>query len=151
MRDLLIEKMYEITKKPYQRFFKKGIPWKETPQDLLKYNQGTLGFHLGCFLLKYNFEMQPKLEDHDVIHVLTNTQVAVTDEIAMQYFLLGNGKKSAYLFMVISIGTLFYPTHFKYFIHNYKRGKKAHQIYDLDFYNMLNIPLETIQSTFNIK
>lgn len=151
MRDLLIEKMYEITKKPYQRFFKKGIPWKETPQDLLKYNQGTLGFHLGCFLLKYNFEMQPKLEDHDVIHVLTNTQVAVTDEIAMQYFLLGNGKKSAYLFMVISIGTIFYPTNFKNFIHNYKRGKKAHQIYDLDFYKMLNIPLEKIQSTFNIK
>lgn len=151
MRDLLIEKMYEITKKPYQRFFKKGIPWKETPQDLIKYKQGTLGFHLGCFLLKYNFEMQPKLEDHDVIHVLTNTQVAVTDEIAMQYFLLGNGKKSAYLFMVISIGTLFYPTHFKHFIHNYKRGKNAHQIYDLDFYKMLHIPLETIQSTFNIK
>lgn len=151
MRDLLIEKMYEVTKKPYQKFFKKGIPWKETPQDLVKYNQGTLGFHLGCFLLKYNFEMQPKLEDHDVIHVLTNTQVAVTDEIAMQYFLLGNGKKSAYLFMVISIGTIFYPTHFKHFIHNYKRGKNAHQIYDLDFYKMLNIPLEKIQSTFNIK
>ena len=150
MKDLLLEKMYELTKKPYQKFFKKGIPWKETPSDFLQFHPNSLGYHLGCFLLKYNFEMQPKLEDHDVIHVLTNTQIAVTDEIAMQYFLLGNGKKSAYLFMVITIGTIFYPSHSKNFIFNYKRGKKAHEIYDLDFYKMLHIPLETIQSTFNI-
>lgn len=151
MRDLLIEKMYEITKKPYQKFIKKGVAWNVTPKELIAYKEGSLGFHLGCFLLKYNLDMQPKLEDHDVIHVLTNTQVAVPDEIAMQYFLLGNGKKSAYLFMVISIGTLFYPTHFKQFIHNYKRGKNAYQIYDLDFYKMLHIPVKTIQETFNIK
>ena len=151
MKDLLIEKMYELTKKPYQKFFKKGIALNVTPKELITYKEDSLGFHLGCFLLKYNFEMQPKLEDHDVIHVLTNTQVAVTDEIAMQFFLLGNGKKSGYLYMVIGIGTLFYPTHFKHFIHNYKRGKNAHQFYDLDFYKMLNIPIKTIQETFNIK
>lgn len=151
MRDLLIEKMYEITKKPYQKFFKKGTPWNITPSELIQYNQESLGFHLGCFLLKYNFQMQPKLEDHDVIHVLTNTSVSVPDEIAMQFFLLGNGKKSAYLFMVITIGTIFYPTQIKLFIKSYNRGKSAHRIHDLDFQKMLLIPIKTIQSTFNIK
>ena len=150
MRDLLFEKMYEITKKPYQKFFKKGIAWNVTPKELSQYKEDSLGFHLGCFLLKYNFEMQPKLEDHDIIHVLTNTQIAVTDEIAMQYFLLGNGKKSAYLFMVISIGMLFYPRHLRHFIKNFNRGKNAHRLHDLDFYKMLPIPLKTIQETFNI-
>jgi hypothetical protein len=151
MRDLLIEKMYEITKKPYQKFFKKGTPWNITPSELIQYNQDSLGFHLGCFLLKYNFQMQPKLEDHDVIHVLTNTSVSVPDEIAMQFFLLGNGKKSAYLFMVITIGTIFYPTQIKQFIKSYNRGKSAHRIHDLDFQKMLLVPLKTIQTTFNIK
>lgn len=151
MRDLLIEKMYEITKKPYQKFFKKGTPWNITPSELIQYKQDSLGFHLGCFLLKYNFQMQPKLEDHDVIHVLTNTSVSVPDEIAMQFFLLGNGKKSVYLFMVITIGTIFYPTQFKQFIKNYNRGKSAHRIHDLDFQKMLIIPIKTIQTTFNIK
>lgn len=151
MKDLVIEKMYELTKKPYQKFFKKGIAWNVTPKELITYKEDSLGFHLGCFLLKYNFDMQPKLEDHDVIHVLTNSGVSVVDEIAMQYFLLGNGKKSAYLFMVICIGTLFYPTQIKHFIHTYNRGKKAHQFHDLDFYKMLAIPVKTIQSTFNIK
>ncbi|WP_396192839.1 hypothetical protein [Flavobacterium sp.] len=151
MRDLLIEKMYEITKKPYQKFFKKGTPWNITPSELIQYNQDSLGFHLGCFLLKYNFQMQPKLEDHDVIHVLTNTSVSVPDEIPMQFFLLGNGKKSAYLFMVITIGTIFYPTQFKQFIKSYNRGKSAHRIHDLDFQKMLLVPVKTIQTTFNIK
>ena len=151
MRDLLIEKMYEITKKPYQKFFKKGTPWNITPSELIQYNQDSLGFHLGCFLLKYNFQMQPKLEDHDVIHVLTNTSVSVPDEIAMQFFLLGNGKKSAYLFMVITIGTILYPTQLKQFIKSYNRGKSAHRIHDLDFQKMLLVPLKTIQTTFNIK
>ncbi|WP_395067277.1 hypothetical protein [Flavobacterium sp.] len=150
MRDLIIEKLYEFTKKPYQKFFKKGIPWNITPSQLIQYNQDSLGFHLGCFLLKYNFEMQPKLEDHDIIHVLTNTQVAVTDEIGMQYFLLGNGKRSMYLYMVITIGTLFYPFQMKYFIRNYKRGKMAHRIHDLDFLKMLTLPLTALRTTFNI-
>lgn len=151
MRDLIIEKMYEWSKKPYQKFFKKNEPWKVTPKELIQYPQESLGFHMGCFLLKYNFEMQPKLEDHDVIHVLTNTGVSVIEEIGMQYYLLGNGKRSAYLYMVIFIGTIFYPTRFKTFLDYFKRGQNAHHFYDLDFEKLLLIPIQNIKSSFNIK
>lgn len=151
MRDLIIEKMYEWSKKPYQKFFKKNEPWPITSKELIRYPPESLGFHMGCFLLKYNFEIQPKLEDHDVFHVLTNTGVSVTEEIGMQYFLLGNGKRSAYQFAVIVIGTLFYPMHWKRFNTFYRRGKSAHQFYDLPFEKMLLLPLKNIQNTFNIK
>ncbi|MFN3968787.1 hypothetical protein [Flavobacterium sp.] len=151
MRDLIIEKMYEWSKKPYQKFFKKNEPWNVTPKELIQYPQESLGFHMGCFLLKYNFEMQPKLEDHDVIHVLTNTGVSVIEEIGMQYYLLGNGKKSAYLYMVIFMGTLFYPNRFNTFLDFYKRGKSAHQFHDLEFKKMLHLTVQNIQTTFNIK
>lgn len=151
MRDLIIEKMYEWSKKPYQKFFKKNEPWPITSKELILYPPESLGFHMGCFLLKYNFEIQPKLEDHDVFHVLTNTGVSVTEEIGMQYFLLGNGKRSAYQFAVIIIGTLFYPMQWKRFNTFYRRGKSAHQFYDLPFEKMLLQPLKNIQNTFNIK
>jgi len=151
MKDLLIEKMYEWSKKPYQKFFKKNEAWKVTTKELVLYPRETLGFHMGCFLLKYSFEIQPKLEEHDVIHVLTNTGVTVIEEIGMQYYLLGNGKKSPYLFMVIFIGTLFYFSQLKAFYKYYKRGKNAHQFYDLDFEKMLWQPVKKIQTTFNIK
>ena len=151
MRDLFIEKMYEISKKPYQRFFKKGNAWNVNVNQLLQLQSDSLGFHLGCFLLKYNFEIQPKLEDHDIIHVLTNTGISVVEEIGMQYYLLGNGKRSLYLGMVIITGTLFYPTRFSYFKQQYQRGKQAHEFYGLGFLNMLSVPISNIQQTFNIK
>ncbi len=143
--------MYELTKKPYTKFIKKGISWNIKTNELLQYNQESLGFHLGCFLLKYNFEMQPKLEEHDIFHVLTNIEITVPDEIAMQYYLLGNGNKSIYLIMVIIVGSFFYPTQIRKFKENYSRGKLAHRIYDLDFQKMLKIPVTTIRKTFNIK
>ena len=151
MRDLFIEKMYELSKKPYQKFFKKGKAWDVKVNQLIQLPNDSLGFYLGCFLLKYNFEIQPKLEDHDIIHVLTNTGISVVEEIGMQYYLLGNGKRSLYLWMVILSGTLFYPTRFSYFKQQYKRGKAAHEFYGLDFLNMLSVPLTHIQKTFNIQ
>ena len=151
MRDLFIEKLYELSKKPYQKFFKKGKAWDVKVNQLIQLPNDSLGFYLGCCLLKYNFEIQPKLEDHDIIHVLTNTGISVVEEIGMQYYLLGNGKRSLYLWMVILSGTLFYPTRFSYFKQQYKRGKAAHEFYGLDFLNMLSVPLSNIQQTFNIK
>ena len=151
MKDLIIEKLYQMTQKPYQRYFKKGQPWQITKQQLIWFPQDTLGFRLGCFLLKYDFQLQPKLEDHDVFHVLTNTGITVPEEIAMQFFLLGNGKRSLYLFMVIVTGACLYPTRLKSFTSYYKRGKTAYHIYDLPFGEMLYQPIHNIQSQFNIQ
>lgn len=150
MKDKIIEKMYEISKKPYQKWFKKNEPWQTTSQELIKLPKASLGFHLGNFLVRYNFEIQEKLEDHDVIHVLTNTGISVVEEIGMQYYLLGNGKRSLYLLMVITTGLLFYPTQIHYYLNQFDKGKKAHQFYHLDFQKMLTIPVKTIRNTFNI-
>lgn len=151
MKDLFIEKLYEFSKKPYQKYFKRNDPWELNQKDLLEYPEETLGFHLGCFLLKYNFEIQPKLEDHDIIHVLTKTGISVQEEIGMQYYLYGNGKRSLYLFMVIVTGTIFYPTKLSYFLEQYHRGNQAFQFHYLNYSKMLLIPIKDIQIAFKIK
>ncbi|MFH6994027.1 hypothetical protein [Flavobacterium sp. FlaQc-48] len=150
MKDIFIEKMYEWTRKPYQKYFKKNAPWKIDQTQLCQYPKDSLGFGLGTFLDKNHFDIQPKLEDHDIIHVLTNTGVSVVEEIGMQYYLLGNGKKSMYLFLVILSGTPFYPKRFRYFLQQYKRGKQALPFYYLDFSKMLFMPIQSIQQTFKI-
>ena len=142
--------MYEWSRKPYQKYFKKSIPWEIDKDKLLQYPNDSLGFGLGDFLNKNHFDMQPKLEDHDVIHVLTNTGISVANEIGMQYYLLGNGKKSLYLYVVILSGTPFYITQIKYFLQQYKKGKQALPFHYLDFSKMLSVPVESIQKTFNI-
>jgi len=150
MKELLIEKLYRIIKVPYQMLFKNSKAWNVSIQDLLKYPQDSLGFHYGCFLLKYNFNIQESLEEHDAYHVLIDVGITVKDEIDMQFYLLGNGKKSPFVFIVIATGVLFYPFEIKSFIKSFQRGKKAHAFHYLDFQKMLPIPLKTIQSTFNI-
>jgi ubiquinone biosynthesis protein Coq4 len=150
MRDYLIEKLYECTKKPYQKYFKKNEPWNIDKKQLLHFPKDSLGYGLGNFLYKNHFDIQEKLEDHDIIHVLTNTGISVYEEIGMQYYLFGNGKRSLYLYMVILSGTLFYPKQIKYFVEQYKRGKQAHSFHYLDFSKMLSMPIQSIQQTFNI-
>lgn len=150
MKDYLFEKIYECTKKPYQKYLKKNKPWDIDKESLLQYPAQSLGFRLGLFLQKNNFDIQSKLEDHDIIHVLTDTGVTVYEEIGMQYYLLGNGKRSLYLYMVIASGTLFYPKRIKYFIAQFRKGKNALSFHYLDFSKMLTVPIYSIQTAFKI-
>ena len=143
--------MYEITKKPYQKWFKKSNPWNISIPELINYPDESLGFELGCFLRNNNFEMQPKLEDHVIIHVLTNTGTTVVEEIGMQYYLLGNGKRSLYCYMVVVSGTLFYANHMSSFLKYYERGKEALRFHDLEFVKMLAQPIVKIRQTFLIR
>jgi len=151
MRAYVLESLYEWSKKPYQKYIKKGDSWSVSIRELMKYPETCLGFHLACFLLKHSFEMQPKLESHDVFHVLTNIGVSVSEEISMQYYLLGNGKRSLYLFTVILLGTLLYPDAIQRFASAYKRGKSALPFHQLDFSKMLLQPIQRIKSTFSIQ
>ncbi|MEN2399891.1 hypothetical protein GKZ90_0008895 [Flavobacterium sp. MC2016-06] len=150
MKDKFIENLYEYTKKPYQKYLKKNAPWEIEKIALLDYPENSLGFGLGNFLYKNHLDIQPKLEDHDIIHVLTNTGISVEEEIGMQYYLLGNGKLSLYLFLVITSGTVFYPNKIGYFLQQFKKGKSAYSFYYLDFSNLLFMPIDVIQKTFKI-
>jgi len=150
MRDLILEKLYEWSLVPYQAF-KKNKAWNVGIEDLLHYPKNTLGFQMGHFLLKNNFDLQEKLESHDVFHVLTNTGITVPEEISMQFYLLGNGKRSIYLFTVILIGGLLFPDYAKLFLSKYRRGRASLPFHQLDFQKLLNQPIERIKNTFLIQ
>jgi len=151
MRALILETLYEISKKPYQKWFKNNSPWNITASELITYPMHSLGFHLGCFLLQHNFEPQPKLENHDVFHVLTGLGISVPDEIAMQYYLLGNQKRSIYLFMVITVGTILYPDQWKLFKKAYQKGKASYPFHGLDFSKLLDKNIHQLRSAFLIQ
>lgn len=149
MRALLLEKLYEWSLIPYQSF-KKNAAWNVGIEDLLQYPKPTLGYQMGSFLLLHNFDLQEKLESHDVFHVLTGTGITVPEEISMQFYLLGNGKRSAYLFTVILIGGFLFPDYYKLFSAKYRQGKSSLPFHQLDFYKLLDQPLDRIKSTFSI-
>lgn len=149
MRAIILEKLYEWSLAPYQSL-KNKTAWDVGIDDLLQFPKNTLGYGIGHFLSKNNFDLQQKLESHDVFHVLTGTGITVPEEISMQFYLFGNGKRSLYLFTVILIGGLLYLDYSRVFYRTYKRGKWALRFYQLDFYKLLHQPLEKIKSTFLI-
>jgi len=151
MRHLILERLYEWSLAPYRKWFKTNTPWELPALTLLQYPSESLGFHLGCFLITYDFSPQPQLEDHDVFHTLTQSGITVPEEIAMQFYLLGNGKRSIYLFLVIILGGLLFPDHYKRFRRGYRKGKQAHRFYHLDFLQLLDHPLHELKTTFNIQ
>ena len=102
--------LYEWSQIIYAQIFKrKKKAWGISKSEFLLFPPGTLGRALGDFYQTKGFEVMPKLENHDVFHLLTETGTEIQDEIAMQYLLFGNGKRSLYMFSMIGIGSVLYP------------------------------------------
>ncbi len=151
MRAFIVATLYEWSKTPYQKWIKKNEAWELSVPQLMAYPVESLGYHLGSFMLRHNFTLEPKLENHDVFHVLTGIGISVPEEIAMQFYLLGNGKKSLYLCMVILIGTLLYPDQWRFFLKAYRLGAQANIFHSLAYHKLLLQPIETIRTTFLIQ
>lgn len=149
MKDKIIELIYKTIKGPYQSLFKNNKAWNMTIEEYLENPENTLGRKLGEFLVTNSYAIQPQLEEHDVYHVLTNCGTTVKEEIKMQWYLLGNSKKTPFVFIVIS-ASIFYPIYFNEFMECYKKGKKAISFHHLDFSKMLHIPIQNIKTAFNI-
>jgi len=144
MRRKLIIWLFEKSEKIYTAF-KKKKKWDVTRKELLTYPIETLGFQLGAFLTKNNFELIPKVERHDAYHVLTGYGTEVQDEIALQYLCFGNGKRSLYLFGVIAIGTILLPEYLSYYIKSYTLGKNCNPFHQFEYLHLLNYSLEELR------
>lgn len=146
--------LYNSSQKIYTQLFKQNkSAWKISKEDFLKFSKDSLGYHMGIFYQEKGFDVIPKLENHDVFHVITESGTEIQDEVAMQYLLLGNGKISLYQFAMIGIGTCIYPEYLKMYFRALAKGNSMQKFYHLDFEALLKIPLAEIKNSlsFNLK
>ena len=83
----------------------------------------------------------PKLENHDVFHVLAKIGIRMQDEIALQYWLLGNGKLSLYLIGTIFLGSLVFPEYWHSYGTAFLSGARKQAVWHLDFEHLLCEPV----------
>ncbi len=144
--------LFEISKGPYRFLFKrKNRPWELSADDLCNYPENSLGHEVGLFLKKNQFELIPKLESHDVYHVICQMDTSVRDEIGMQYLLMGNGKKSTYQKLTVVLGFCLLPEYYTYFKFCYKKGQQMRPVYQLDLYDSLNLDYQELLDKFKIQ
>ena len=146
MRKQFITWLFLRSQTFYTKYFKKQPAWNLSRKQLLKYPRNTLGYHLGCFLEKNGFELLPKVEKHDIYHLLTGYGTKVEDEIALQYFCFGNGKRTPYLIGVLFIGTLILPESFGYYLKSFQKGRRANKFHNLPYQIMLDTDFLELQS-----
>ncbi len=140
LREIFVAHSFEVISRLYVRF-KTAPAWEVTTRQLLGYPPDSLGYHLGCFLLQHRFEPQPRCENHDVFHVLTGYKIDTTQEIAMQFWLFGNGKRSPFVLLAMLVGLVLYVDGYHAFAKAYSTGKQAYKIHDIDFKKVLATPL----------
>ncbi|MBK1894158.1 Coq4 family protein [Chryseobacterium paridis] len=130
--------VYDKTQKLYRKYFKKKKrQWQFNEQQLLSFNEDTLGRKLGEFYKRHGFTMIPKMENHDVHHLITGCGTNFEDEIAMQYLLLGNGKLNAHLLAAVVLGTLILPEYSKMYAKAFQKGKNMRPFHQWDFEGLL--------------
>jgi hypothetical protein len=119
--------------------------------ELIGYPKDSMGFHLGCFLFNNSQETDPKPEKDDVYRLLLTKETSNKEEIAMHYYLFGNGDIAFRTLFIMATGAMLYPHFIVYFYKKYKDGKHALRFYDLDHFRMLHLPLQRIKDTFLIR
>lgn len=98
--------------------------WNISTQQLLNFPDASIGRALGEFLQKQQVEPLSKAEFHDVQHVLFGFSISFVDEVALQFFLRGNGIKTI-ASVTTTIGAWFIlPFHWQYLKSSYQRGKQ---------------------------
>lgn len=138
--------LYNSSSKVYANIFKwNKKPWGISKADLMNYPIGSIGHNLGLFYKSKGFDVMPKLENHDVFHILTETGTEIQDEIAMQFLLLGNGKISLYLIGMLFIGGTLFPEHFGYYKRHFQKGRSLQSFHHLEFKEILHWQLTEIQ------
>ena len=129
-REKLCHFLFQKSAKPYAVIFKRNQPaWNLSSKNLLTYSKDTLGYKVGEFLSANQFEFFPKHETHDVFHVVCGYGVTVKEEIWLQFLLYGNGKRSLYLYLVMSLGLFIVPEYFQFYKSSFLKGKSQEKFH----------------------
>jgi hypothetical protein len=152
LKDAFVAHMFKILSKPYLKVFKrKKIAWPLAKAELLLFEKDSLGYKIGDFLNKNGYEIEAKMEEHDVFHVLSDTPTQVLDEIRLKFYMYGNGKRSIFLGIVLLVGFVLYTSKVSKFKKSYRLGNASLPFHDLDFYDKLHVSYSDIKTQFKIK
>ncbi|PBQ34348.1 hypothetical protein CNR22_22075 [Sphingobacteriaceae bacterium] len=127
-------------------FGTKETPWNMKTNEFLNFPEETVGRKLGEFLKLNKLEPIAGAESHDVYHVLFDFTSSFKDEVALQFFLRGNGKNSIASFSTAIGAWCLLPFHWSYLRTSFARGKSCIDISQLNLKSILSEDLQQIRS-----
>lgn len=130
----------------YRKLFKSNKKsWSISMIQLANYEKNTVGFHLYTFLNTHHIQLMPQFESHDIFHMISGYSIHTIDEIRLQYFLLGNGKRSVFQFGTILLGTILLPEYMSSYFKAFRAGKNSMTFYNWQFEYLLKEDFEDLK------
>lgn len=121
-----------------------------TENDLGKMPNNSLGAGVFNFLRSNNLHLLPCYEAHDIKHVLLGYGATEEGEACLQYFFLGNGLRSAAVYLTVLVTWLIMPESWPAFIKAYKRGKQTPNLGNVNWFSLLPQTIESIHQNLKI-
>ncbi len=137
VREFIANSLVKSLKPVYLYLRKNRKPWNITMEELEKMGNGTLGNDLYNFLHSHGLEIMPRIEFHDVYHVLFEYETDMKSETMIQFVPIGNGRISLPFLISTFVSAVFYPENWNEYYLAYLRGKKAIQFHDWNFESLL--------------
>lgn len=113
--------------------------WDMTTESLAAMPPGTLGNDVARFLIRHNVSLIPKVEWHDVYHVLLEYETNIKDELCIQFVPMGNGRWSVPHLACNLFSIVCYPEYWGDFYVAFMRGYNARKFHDWDFEQLLHL------------
>ena len=147
IREKMIIFLFENSKNICRNLFKKNKKaWNTSVEKIANYPINTLGNDLSVFLKSNGFNLEPKLETHDIYNVLTNYPTTALGEILLSTFNIGTGKKSIYTFGVALIGSIIMLEKLPKIISAFQKGQKSTNYTKWNFEYLLNEDTESLKA-----
>ena len=137
LADWLVEQLkIRLVIKPLQRWVKPKY-FEQKLAFMRSLPQDSVGYRLAEMLDQKGLKLSPYFESHDLKHLLLGYGMSSGDEIRMQAYLFGNGNRSVFCMLFLLSGIL-YPASWSVFYRDYKKGKAAPSILELDLESRLS-------------
>lgn len=149
-RDSVAKRLVAIGKLIHTIMRYRRMPWNISKEELSEYPENSLGKQLYRFLDQNEFELMPRIEFHDVHHVLFQLGTTMREETNIQFVVIGNGKRSLPNLIASVVCIVFYPEYWNEFRKAYQRGRNANKFHDLNFIELLNRDLDELQRELNL-
>ncbi|MBC7866871.1 MAG: hypothetical protein H7X88_04990, partial [Gloeobacteraceae cyanobacterium ES-bin-316] len=130
---------------PVLKILRKPEVFPFSKQQLMQFEEGSLGKDLVNFIDDKGLELLPYYARHDIKHILFGYDTTDDGEVCLQSFMMGNGHLSFPVVATVLYGYVTMPEHWKKFRMAFTRGSRAVPVSQWKWFEILDTPTEVLQ------
>jgi len=136
---------------PVLKIIRKKKAFSYSMEQLSALPYETVGNELWQTLNENNLHLLPYYEKHDIKHVVLQYQFTDEGEVCLQFFMLANGRISFPVLTTVLYSLITMPEYYSSFKTAYRRGQLAADLQNMDWFSIMELPLNVVQEQINGK